>query len=178
MNRLVISTAMTVDGVVDVRDWYVAEGTHDPASRRQFVEAAAMLLGRKTYEGLAAYWSPLTGEWADTINPMPKYVASRTLEEPLQWNARLVQGDVAEAVPRLKEELGGDLVMVGCGELARHLLGLGLVDELRFWIHPSVLGSGAGPFEGQTTPLRLLGAETFDDSGVVLLRYAPSGPGT
>lgn len=71
MSRLTVSTTMTVDAVIDVGEWYVSEGEHDRMARRQFEEAAAMLLGRKSYEGLAAYWSPLTGEWADLINPMP-----------------------------------------------------------------------------------------------------------
>jgi dihydrofolate reductase len=84
MSRLIISTAMTVDGVIDVGEWYVPEGGHDRAGLEQFDQAAAMLLGRKTYEGLAGFWSPMEGEWADRLNPMPKYVASRTLEGPLE----------------------------------------------------------------------------------------------
>src|SRR5687767_13560810 len=71
---------MTVDGVISVGEWYVAGGEHDRAAREQFEQAAAMLLGRKTYEGLAAFWSAQTGEWADLLNPMPKFVASRTLQ--------------------------------------------------------------------------------------------------
>ena len=90
-----------------------------------------MLLGRKTFEGLAAYWSQETGPWADMLNPMPKFVASRTLEGPLEWNATVIEGDVAEGVTRLKEELDGDLFLIGCGELARYLLANELVDELR-----------------------------------------------
>jgi hypothetical protein len=104
MSRLVISTAMTVDGVVSVGEWYVSEGGHDRASRDQFVDAAGMLLGRKTYEGLAAFWSPMTGEWANVLNPMPTFVASRTLQEALDWNSTLIEGDLAEGVSRLKEE--------------------------------------------------------------------------
>ena len=119
MGRLIISTAMTVDGVIDGFEWFVSEGGHDVVSRRQFVEAEAMLLGRKTYEGLAGYWPSQEGPWADLLNPMPKYVVSRTLSEPLEWNARLLEGELEEALPRLKDELDGDLVMSGCGELAR-----------------------------------------------------------
>jgi dihydrofolate reductase len=159
--------------VITVSEWFVAEGEHDAASREQFVGAAGMVMGRKTYEGLAVYWSPLTGEWADLINPMPKYVASRTLEEPLEWNATLLEGDLAEAVSKLKVDLEGDLVVVGCGELARHLLENGLFDELRFWVHPVVWGAGEHPFEsGARARLQLLETASFD-SGVTLLRYAP-----
>jgi dihydrofolate reductase len=171
MGKLIISTTMTVDGVIDVGEWYVSGGEHGRVALELFNEASAMLLGRKTYEGLAGYWSTTEGPWADRMNPMPKYVASRTLAEPLEWNATLIEGDVAEAVPRLKEELDGDLILVGCGELARDLLAQGLIDELVFWVHPAVQGAGARPFEsGETRRLRLLGSTTFD-SGVTMLRY-------
>jgi dihydrofolate reductase len=173
VGRLIISTAMTVDGLVDVRDWYVSEGGHDRAGREQLHQAEAMLLGRKTYEGLAGYWSPLEGDWADRLNEMPKYVASRTLEGPLEWNATLLEGDATEAVPRLKEEVDGDLFMSGCGELGRALLEHGLVDELLFWVHPALSGPGSRPFgENRTIGLRLVESTEFD-SGVVLLRYEP-----
>ena len=174
MSRLIVSTTMTVDALTDVRDWYVAEGEHDRAGREQFEHAAAMLLGRKTYEGLAPFWSPLEGEWADRLNPMPKFVASRTLQEPLEWNAKLLEGEAREAVPKLKDRLAGDLVLIGCGELARHLLAEGLVDELRFWIHPALGGRGARPFEPDgTVGLRVVDSTAFD-SGVTLLRYEPA----
>jgi dihydrofolate reductase len=167
-------TTMTVDGVISVGEWYVSEGEHDRAAREQFVEGTAMLLGRKTYEGLAGYWSSQTGEWADRLNPMPKFVASRTLEGPLEWNAKLIEGDAALGVERLKAELDGDLFLIGCGELARHLLGHGLIDELRFWVHPAVWGPGERPFEAdEQIRLELLGSKTFD-SGVTLLRYQPA----
>ena len=176
MGKLIISTTMTVDAMTDVGEWYVREGEHDRAARDQFAESAAMLLGRKTYEGLAAFWSPMTGEWADLLNPMPKFVASRTLRGPLEWNAMLIEGDAAGGVSALKADLDGDLLMVGCGQLARYVLANGLVDELRFWLHPAVWGEGARPFEGETVRMRLLDSTTFD-SGVTLLRYEPVRPG-
>ena len=174
MSRLVVSTATTVDGVMSVEGWYVSEGGHDRAGRELLAQAEAMLLGRKNYEGLAGYWSPETGEWADLVNPMPKYVASRTLRAPLTWNATLIEGELGENVARLKAELDGDLITFGCGELSRALLERSLVDELRFWVHPVLWGRGERPFgEQEATRLRLLGAEMFD-SGVTLLRYAPA----
>jgi len=173
MGRLIVSTQMTLDGVIDVGEWYVAEGEHDAAGKKQLTEASAVLLGRKTYEGLAAYWSPLHDEWANLINPIPKYVASRTLHGTLEWNSTLLAGDAADAVSSLKGELASDLVVYGCGEFARSLLVATLVDEFRFWVHPAVWGSGTRPFEGDAqNRLQLLGSETFD-SGVTLLRYAP-----
>jgi dihydrofolate reductase len=173
MGRLFISTAMTVDGLVDVSDWFVPDGGHNRAGLDRLHQAEAMLLGRKTYEGLAGYWPSAEGDWADRINPMPKYVVSRGLDGPLEWNATLLEGEASETVPRLKEELDGDLFMSGCGELARALLELGLVDELLFGVHPALSGPGTRPFgENRTIRLRLLESTAFD-SGVVLLRYEP-----
>jgi dihydrofolate reductase len=177
MSKLILSTTMTVDGVITVGEWYVSEGEHDRASRDQFVDAGAMLMGRKTYEGLAGFWPTQTGEWADQLNPMQKFVASRSLEGPLEWNATLIEGDVAEGVERLKAEVDGDLFLIGCGELARHLLENGLIDELRFWVHPAVWGPGERPFEGdEQVRLALLDSQRFD-SGVTLLRYTPGANG-
>jgi dihydrofolate reductase len=172
MSRLIITTAITVDGVIDGFEWYVSEGGHNKAALDQFDGAGAMLLGRKTYEGLAGFWPTQEGPWADMLNPMPKVVASRTLSEPLEWNARLLDGELSEAVPKLKSELDGDLFMSGCGELARKLLAEGLVDELRFGVHPVVWGDGARPFEGERVRMRLLESKAFD-SGVTLNRYEP-----
>ena len=91
----------------------------------------------------------------------------------LEWNATLLDGDTTKAVSIVKAELPSDLLMYGCGELARSLLAAPLVDELRFWVHPAVWGSGERPFQGEAqNGLRLLGSEAFD-SGVTLLRYAP-----
>ena len=175
MNKLIITIATTVDGVIDGFEWFVSEGGHNQAGLDQFEGAGAMLLGRKTYEGLAGFWPTQEGPWADALNPLPKFVASRTLSEPLEWNARLLEGELGEAVPRLKAELDGDLVMSGCGELARNLLAEGLVDELRFGVHPVVWGAGARPFEGETVRMRLLESKSVD-SGVTLLRYEPLPP--
>jgi dihydrofolate reductase len=172
MGRVINTTTMTVDALTDVADWYVSEGAHDAAAQAQFEGAAGMLFGRKTYEGLAGYWTQQEGPWADLLNPLPKFVASRTLQEPLEWNAALVKGDAADGVARLKAELDGDLILIGCGELARHLLDNGLVDEVRFWLHPAVWGEGKRPYEGGRTRLRLLDATSYD-SGVTLLRYEP-----
>jgi dihydrofolate reductase len=108
------------------------------------------------------------------INPMPKFVASWTLQGSLDWNATALEGELAETVSGLKDDLGGDLMLIGCGELARNLLGAGLIDELRFWIHPAVWGPGERPFEGEEqVRLDLVGSQTFD-SGVTLLRYEPA----
>jgi len=104
---------------------------------------------------------------------MPKYVASRTLRDPLEWNATLLGGDTLHAVSRLKGELPSDLLIYGCGELAQFLLAARLLDELRFWVHPAVWGSGERPLKGEAqNRLRLVGLRAFN-SGVVLIRYTP-----
>ena len=170
MGRVVLSTQMTLDGVITVDDWFVAAGDHDAATRTLFERSVAILLGRKTYEGLAGYWPNESGPWADLINPMPKFVASRTLEGPLEWNASLIEGDASAAVATLKKR-DGDLALVGCGELARTLVEDGLIDELWFWVHPAVWGEGERPFHGRArTGLELMSSERFD-SGVTLQCY-------
>jgi dihydrofolate reductase len=174
MGEVIGLTTMTLDGVVTVGEWYLSEGGHDQAARELFEQSAAMLLGRKTYEGLAAYWPEQTGPWADLLNPLPKFVASRTLREPLEWGATLIEGDALDGVARLKADIDGDLVLIGCGELARGLVSAGLVDELVFWVHPVLWGVGTRPLEGDTRRLELLGSDTFD-SGVTRLRYRPLG---
>lgn len=174
MGRLFVSTAMTVDGVMSVEEWFVQSGGHDDAGKAMLADAEAAVVGRKNFEGLAGYWTKETGEWADLVNPMPKYVASRTLTEPLPWNGTRLEGDAATAVARLKDGLDGDLITWGCGELTSTLLAAGLVDELRFWVHPALWGKGDRPFwENVRVRLEALGSETFD-SGVTLLRYAPA----
>jgi dihydrofolate reductase len=134
---------MTVDGVVDVSDWFVAQGEHDDASLSLFADDASMLLGRKTYEGLAAFWPTQAGCWADRMNTIPKYVASRSRLGALGWNASAVEGEATDGVRELKTRHTGDLVMSGCGELARELIQAGLVDELLFWSTRIVIAAGA-----------------------------------
>jgi dihydrofolate reductase len=172
MSKLFISVATTLDGVIDGFEWFVSEGGHNQAALDRLAGARAMLVGRKSYEGFVGYWPTQEGPWADVINPMPKFVASRTLSEPLEWNAQLLEGELGDAVRRLKDELDGDVFVSGCGELARNLLREGVVDEVHFGVHPVVWGEGARPFEGETVRMRLIASETFD-SGVALLRYEP-----
>jgi dihydrofolate reductase len=113
------------------------------------------------------------GVIADRINSMPKYVASRTPREPLEWNATLLKGDLVESVTAIKER-HGLLIVSGAGELAQNLITLGLVDELWFWVSPSLWPAGPRIFDGVgPVRLELIGSTTFG-SGVVRLAYRPA----
>jgi len=175
MGRLIVSAQMTMDCVMDqLEGWFDPEGEAGVHGLEQLRAADAVILGRETYEQLAKYWPAADGPYADLINPIPKFVASRTLEEPLTWNARLLSPDPAEAVAALKAEHPRDLISYGCGELANHLARRGLVDEVRFWLHPVVWGDGVRPFHAGELPIRmrLIAATTFTE-GVVRLSYEP-----
>jgi len=182
MSKLIVMNQITVNGAFEAPtpdEWLVLDEDSSEASLEQLILADAMVLGRKTYEGLAAVWPQLADEpsmarFAERINPMPKYVASRTLTEPLEWNARLIEGDVEQAVPDLKAEHRGNLIVSGCGELAHSLTRQGSVDEFWFWINPFIWAEGPRIFDG-VGPVRLeLVASTPYRSGVVWLRYRPA----
>jgi dihydrofolate reductase len=185
MGRLVINNAMTINGAFEAPSpepdgWLVLDADSNQVSLEQFLAADAMVLGRKTCEGLAAVWPTLADDpglavFADQMNSMPKYVASRTLREPLEWNASLLEGDLTESVTALKDSHDRTLAAVGAGELANALITLGLVDEFWFWVSPSVWPTGPRIFDGVgPVRLELIGATTFG-SGVVRLAYRPRG---
>ncbi|HKH53998.1 MAG TPA: dihydrofolate reductase family protein [Propionibacteriaceae bacterium] len=179
--QVIITTVITVDGLIEdpvpaPEGWLILEGDHEPPEFEMWQNAAGMLIGRKNYEGFAAYWPSAAGDgrWDDMLNPMPKWVASTTLTAPLEWNATLIEGDVAEAVQRQGRH-DRDLISSGCGAFARFLVEHGLVDELMFWVNPTIQGPGDRPFhEGDPIDLKFLDSQSFE-SEVVLLRYQPAG---
>ncbi len=182
MGRLIVHESITVNGSFDSPapdTWLELDNYSSDAGLEQLVLADAMVLGRKTYEGLAAVWPhlgevPALGGFADQINGMPKYVASRTRKGPLEWNATLIEGEPDQAIPKLKAEHHGNLIVSGCGELAHTLTRQGLVDEFWFWIHPHLWADGPRIFDG-VGPVRLqLVASTAYRSGVLWLRYRPA----
>jgi dihydrofolate reductase len=138
----------------------------------QMREADALLLGRKTYETLAAAWPQQHDEngLAERMNEMPKYVASTTLRE-LTWNATLLTGDVALNVAQLKEEPGNGLLLIGSRTLVQFLHQHDLVDEYRLWFHPVILGSGLRLFEGLNPAVWHLFDVTSTGEGVVVATY-------
>ncbi|MCU1656753.1 MAG: bifunctional deaminase-reductase domain protein [Pseudonocardiales bacterium] len=176
MGKVIVSAQMTLDGVIDrVDEWFSGDGETAERSFDELRSADALLLGRETYQGLARVWPTITDTsgFADLVNSRPKYVASRTLTGALDWNATVLDGDVAHRVSELKDRLTGTLLSYGCGMLAHYLIGQGLVDEFVLWLHPIGLGSGVRPFDtGGPVKLRLIETATYR-SGVVLLRYEP-----
>ena len=181
MGTLKVSTFVTLDGVMQAPGdageferggWqlqFFDEGAAAIVKDGLFA-TDALLLGRVTYEHFAAAWPEMTDEdgFADRMNSIPKYVASRTLSD-LTWNATVVR-DVVTEVPNLKEER--DLLVMGSGRLIRALREHDLVDEYEIWIHPIVLGAGARLFgeRAHATRLRLSGTNTTD-KGITVLSF-------
>jgi dihydrofolate reductase len=176
VGNLIATTQATVDGVIDpVGEWVQPDGGHGEYSFERQARSSGLVLGRKTYEGLAAYWPNESGRWADMVNPIPKYVGSKTLSGDLEWNATLLEGDLEESIPRLKSEVDGDLFMHGSGEFAYALAERGLIDEYEVYVNPIVWGTGNVHVLGDrgTVRLELADVKRFD-SGVVLLTYHPA----
>ena len=175
MGRLIVSAQMTMDSVMDqVEGWFDPDSESEIDGMEELAAADALVLGRETYEHFVSHWPNQEGAYADLVNPIPKHVASTTLQEPLEWNASLLGSEVAAEVAALKSQYDGQLVSYGCGQLANFLAREGLVDEVRLRVHPIAWGDGVRPFHAGELPikLRLIGAKTYT-SGVVALSYEP-----
>lgn len=180
MRRLIVSTMATLDGVNDnPQNWtfeYVNDEFFNYANEQLFA-SDMLVMGRVTYEGFSQAWSSRAGSnaYADRINGMPKYVASRTLKEPLIWNANLIKGDVVKAIAELKNQSGGHILQFGSGELTRTMLKHGLIDEFRVLLYPVAVGAGQHVFENiEQTSMKLLEVKQFS-TGVLALHYQPVG---
>jgi dihydrofolate reductase len=175
MGRVIATTQATIDGVIDpVGEWVEPDGDHGTWSFERQARSAGLLLGRKTFEGLAGFWPDQEGEWADMVNALPKHVGSTTLAGKLGWNGTLLEGPLEESVPKLKDEVEGDLFVHGSGEFAYALAERGLVDEFEVYLNPLVWGEGNVHVLGDRGTVRfaLDDVKRFD-SGVVLLTYLP-----
>ena len=189
MGKVVVFTNVTLDGVMQ------APGRPDEDRRRGFqhggwatpyaamaeaggtmAHAWTLLLGRRTYEDFYNVWPKRKDSpFSALLDSMQKYVASRTLKEPLPWmNSTLLKGDAAEAAARLKEQPGKDIVILGSGELVRSLIRRNLIDEYILLIHPLILGSGHRLFadDGVFAALRLVSIQT-STTGVAITTYRP-----
>jgi dihydrofolate reductase len=180
MRKVIVWNMVTLDGFFEGPkpwdiDWheYVWGKELEQFSLEQLREVGVLLFGRKTYEGMAAYWTKATGPIAGFMNELPKVVFSNTLEKAEWSNTRLVKGSAEDEVARLKRENGKDLFIFGSAELIDSLTKRGLVDEYRIGLNPLVLGGGAPMFKpsDERMRLKLLEARPMQ-SGVVLLRYA------
>jgi dihydrofolate reductase len=184
MGTIVVSENVSLDGVVEDPagdegfsrgGWVGLIAAREDVARVVLDEALgaeAFLLGRRSYEWLAARWPSRSGELADRLNAVPKYVVSSTLEDPEWNNSTVLKGDAVDAVSKLKRELNGEIVVAGSFQLLRMLMEHDLVDELRLKVFPVVLGAGERLF-GETSdarPLRLVDSQTLGD-GIAFLTY-------
>jgi dihydrofolate reductase len=187
MRKLSVSTLVTLDGVIQdpggfgetkQGGWgnpYFTEESQQEAYER-LMAADYFLCGRITYELMSRVWGNIKrGPYLERMNSIPKLVASRTLKEPLQWNARLIKGDVPAEIAGVKEQPGKDIEMYGSASLMQTLMKHNLIDEFRFWIHPFVLGSGKRlfPENGEAAKLQLVRTKVTS-SGVAIMTYHPA----
>lgn len=186
MGRIVVSENITLDGVIEDPTgeegserggWISAAGAEDRAAWATLMldearAAQALLLGRRSDEWFAARWPARSGEWADRLNSMPKYVVSTGRTQPRWNNATVLDGKVVPAVAELKRTVDGDIVVYGSARLAHALIDSDLVDELRLTLYPVVLGTGRRLFgtTGGGTPLQLAESRTLGRN-LVFLRY-------
>ena len=188
MGKIVITTNASLDGVVQDPDgqegfklggWFGQFGGKDleewaRVETDEALRAEALLLGRRSEEWFATRWTSRTGEWADRLNSMPKYVVSSTLTEPRWANSTVLKGDVVDEVSKLKREIAGEILVYASYQLERALIEHDLVDELRLVVFPVVLGAGERLFgqTGDKKPMRLVSAQTIGD-GLAFLTYQP-----
>jgi dihydrofolate reductase len=181
VRKVVALELVSLDGLMESPEEWAFSYSNDEmeeANASGMAASDALLLGRVTYEGLAAFWPNQPGgtPMVDYINSVPKFVVSETLEDPLEWNnSTLVKDDVAEGVAELKCQPGKDITIIGSGALVRSLLRDGLLDELRLMVRPVILGSGKRLFEDgeDRKGLELVDSRTFG-TGVVSLTYRPA----
>lgn len=180
MRKVISSTYVSLDGVVSNPQEWTFAFRNDAANQfayEQLMASDALLMGRRTYGFFSQVWPTMKDEagFAEKMNGMPKYVASRTLTETT-WNATVIQGDLAEAVDKLKRAPGNDILQYGYGPVTSTLIEHGLLDELRLWLHPILVGRGEvsdllfGPRASAT--LKLADLKQYD-SGLLILTYQP-----
>jgi dihydrofolate reductase len=191
MGKIVVSENVSLDGVVQDPTgeegfrhggWFDQIGDTDreewaKAELKESLGAEALLLGRRSDEYFGPRWTGRSGEWADRLNGLPKYVVSSTLVNPKWGNSTVLKGEVVDEVSKLKQKLDGEIVVYASRQLVHTLMEHDLVDEVRLMIYPVVLGTGKRLF-GETSdkkPMRLVNAETVGDSLAFLTYERVSG---
>lgn len=178
MSKVVVAEFLSLDGVMEDPRWTFPYW-HDEIATFKHTElfaSDALLLGRKTYDGFAQAWPNRAGadDYADRMNSLPKYVVSTTLTQATWQNSILIKNNVAAAVREVKQQLAGNLLIFGSGQLITYLMAQNLVDEYRLLIYPLVLGQGQRLFPtGSNANLKLVESKPFS-SGVVALIYQPA----
>ena len=188
MGNVVVSQFITVDGVVEAPGggeelerggWafkFKRGDEGDAFKMKELEDTDVLLLGRRTYEGFAAAWPSRSGDpFSDKFNSMPKYVVSSTLKDPDWNNSTVIDGDIAEAVTKLKGEYDGDILVNGSVRLVRELAEKGLIDELRLMVFPTVLGDGKRLFDKHPESLDLELVESRPAAETLILIYRPKG---
>jgi dihydrofolate reductase len=191
MGKLVVSEFVSADGVfqdpggvgeIDRGGWSFKAEHGDDFNEFKFAElmaSDAQLLGRTTYEGFAKVWPEMEeteGEFAVKMNKMPKYVVSTGIEHPTWENTTVIGEKVGDEVRKLKDEIEGDILVAGSGQLIQTLLDEGLIDEWRLMIFPIIVGDGKHLFDAQRgmTELRLKDSKAIGPDGIILLTYVPA----
>lgn len=188
MKKIIVSEFVTLDGVMEApggeashphSGWVFSFMSTEQLQYKldEVLEAESLLIGRVTYESFANAWPKRSGDFADKMNTMPKYVVSSTLQDPEWSNSKVLRGDFVKEIRQLKAQDGGPILVAGSRTLVHTLMEHDLVDEYRLMIFPVLLGSGRRLFpESQNkTLLRLLDVQTFG-SGVLVSTYAPNRP--
>jgi dihydrofolate reductase len=180
--RVTNTTYLSLDGLTErLQDWHFRYHDEEAAqlAMDDLLASDAILMGRNTYEGFAMVWPMRDDDYANRTNAIPKYVASTTLERADWNNTTILEGDLSTAVSELKQRPGGDIISFGYGPVARELMRHRLMDEVRFWLHPVMVGKGEPSdllfrddrmAEFALTDTRLLG------SGILVLTYQPVTP--
>jgi dihydrofolate reductase len=184
MGKIVVTEFVSLDGVMEApgggedykHQGWTFEVDRGPEGDKfkldEALAAEALLLGRRTYEGFAAAWPSMDGEFADKFNGMPKYVVSSTLTDPTWNNSTVLSGELAQEIAKLKQDVAGELQVHGSAQLVQGLLERGLLDELRLMVFPVVLGSGKRLFGNseEKRSLSLSDRKTVGD-GIAVLTY-------
>lgn len=171
MGKIIVSIYLSLDGVMENPAWTMPYWNDELSDfQGELLNSSdALLLGRVTYEGMAAAWPNMREEGADQMNSIPKYVPTTTLEEP-QWNANFIKNNIIEEVAKLKQETDKQYLIYGSGHIIRTLMAHNLIDEYHFIVNPVVVGKGKRLFTQDQSSLKLVGAKTTS-TGVAILSY-------